>query len=162
MATLEDAIYKGYLEVVPLPDWEARQPIRMLYATPTFLDQIEQDQKLHDEKLSEGGLTLYEHLWQRMSDFRCSNVAGCGDLLRVMPSRKRVWKLHSNGLRIFGWAPAPHSLALVCYELASVTHTTKGLADKLREEVITFVQEHQLLGTMQKGDYLAVFSNKQS
>jgi hypothetical protein len=161
MATLQDALkVGGCLERVPLPDWEDRQPIRLLYATPDFLDDIETDGVLHDPELAIAELTLYEHLWQRMSDFQCLERPGCGDLHLVMPVTKGVWKIHPNGLRVFGWAPAKHSLALVCYALASDTHSVRGLVAKKRDEVLRFIERHGLGGTVQKGGYLEVFPHQ--
>ena len=159
MATLQDAIAKGHLEAVPVPDWDFRLPIRSLYATPDFLDKIETDVPLHDPDLKIGELTLYEHLWQRMADFRCSERPSSGDLHLVMPVKKGVWKMHPNGLRVFGWAPAKHCLALVDYALASDIHGT-GLVAKRRDEVLKFIRQHQLEETVHKGGYLEVFPHQ--
>ena len=149
------------LEVVPIPEWDERLPIRCLYATPEFLDQIEEDKRLHDSALAIGRRTLYEHLWERMSDFRCGESAGCGDLLRVIPTQKRVWTLHANGLRLYGWAPEKRALALVNYALEAETHSIKGLVAQRREDFLGFIVRYALNDTMQIGDYLAVFSDKQ-
>ena len=163
MATLLDALRPGGgLELVPIPDWEQRQAIRPLYATSDFLDRIETDPVLHDPKRMIGDRTLYEHLWERMTDFRCAERPGCGDLHLVIPVTKGVWKLHPVGLRVFGWAPHLHGLALVDYALADDTHKTKGLVAAKRETVLQFIRSYSLEETLLKGSYLEVFPHQQS
>ena len=73
-----------------------------------------------------------------------------------MPIKKSVWKMHPVGLRIFGWAPAPHSLAIVNYALSSQTHGTGVVAQK-RDDVLAFIKRHHLTQSVQKGGYLEVF-----
>jgi hypothetical protein len=159
MATFEQALANGTLETVPVPSWDSRLPIRPLFASQDFLENIETDPVLHDPNLRIANLTLYEHLWQRMADFRCSVRPGSGDLHLVMPVEKGVWKMHPNGLRVFGWAPMKHSLVLINYALASKTHGTSLVAEK-RDEVLDFIKGNQLTATVQKGGYLEVFPHQ--
>ena len=160
MATIADALRSSILETVPVPEWEQRLPIRPLYASPDFLDKIEEDAVLFDLKHAQGGRTLYEHLWQRLSEFRCARRPGSGDIHPVMPNHKGIWKMHSNGLRLFGWAPATHALALVEYALADETHSVKGLVARKREAVLAFIKTHGLTQTMMKGGYLEIFPHE--
>jgi hypothetical protein len=159
MATIQYAREHGWIEIVPLPDWEERQSIRALYATPDFLDRIEEDEALHDPTRSKGGRTLYDHLWQRMADFRCSARPGSGDIHQVMPIEKGVWKVHAPGLRLLGWPPAIHSLVLVEYVLADESHAA-GVIAKKREEVLAFIGANELSETMLTGAYLEIFPHQ--
>ena len=157
MATIAEAVAKGVLEKVPLPEWEKRQPIRMLYATPEFLDAIECDEGLHDTSNKSGGKSLYEHLWQMLRDFRCAKRPGAGDLRRMEPTKKGVWTMRPTKLRLYGWVPAPHSFVIVDWAYETETKDDKSLNDKKRDAVLMFIKTSKLENTKQLGDILALF-----
>jgi hypothetical protein len=157
MATIDTAVATGILEVVPLPPWETRQSIRPLWATPSFLDLIEDAPEFHNEKNLIGRRTLYEHLWQKFSDFRCSQRPSPGDLHTMMPTKKGIWKMHPPGLRVYGWCPGKHSFVAVTYALEGDTKTDKTLNDKKRDAVLKFIHQHGLAETVKYGGYLEVF-----
>src|SRR5688500_20135768 len=92
MATIAQAVAKGVLEVVPLPSWEMRLAIRPLWATPELLALIEEMPVLHGFML--GRRTAYEHLWQFLSDFRCSARPGAGGLRTMLPTDRGIWTIH--------------------------------------------------------------------
>ena len=88
MATLDDVLASGHLEVFELPDWELRCPVRPLYVSQDFLDWADETPALHDSKLAIGGRTLFEHLCQSLCEFRCVEHVHYSDLKRMMPTKK--------------------------------------------------------------------------
>jgi hypothetical protein len=157
MATIRDIVNKGELELFQLPDWESRLPINPLYIPPSFLKWIDQTKELSDEKLKIGPRTLLEHLEQTLCDFRCSDRPSAGDLKRMMPTKHGIWKLHPNGLRLYGWCPAPMAFVVVTGALESESKTNKKLNDVNRDTVREFIKTHKLDGSVVRGDILAIF-----
>jgi hypothetical protein len=106
-----------------------------------------------------GGRTLAEHIEQMFCDLRCSKRPAAGDLRRMMPNNKGVWKLHPTKTRLYGWAPKQDCLAVVTGALESATKDkTKGrINDQKRDEVLTFIKSHGLKQHVLLGDILAIF-----
>src|SRR5690349_15535254 len=129
MATIDDRL-KGVAELFELPDWEIRQTVNRLWIVPSFWDQFDANAGLHDEKLKQGGRTIGEHIEQGLCDFRCSERPSAGDLRRMLPNKKGIWKIHVPGARIYGWCPAPQSFVAVSFALETDTKTDKKLNDK--------------------------------
>jgi len=157
MATIGDAVAAGKLVVFTVPDWETRLPIRPLWVTPELLQWADNTPDLHDLRLGVGGRTMFEHLEQFLCDFRCSKQLHAGDLKRMLPNKKGVWKMHPFGLRIYGWAPAAHQFAAVTWARVEDTKADKSLNDAKRDEVLEFVRANGLLRTIMYGDINAVF-----
>jgi len=165
MATLEPpiiatAVRTGLLERVPLPDWESRLPIRNLYGTPDFLDDIEQNATLVDLNLSIANRTLYDHLWQMFADFRCAARPGAGNLRRMMPVDRGIWSMRPPKLRVYGWCPFTHAFVAVTWALEEDTKADKKLNNKMRDEVLAFIKKNKLEGGILKGEYLETFPNQ--
>lgn len=157
MATIRDAVAARALEPFDLPEWERRQPLRLMWIVPELWEWAVATPELHDARLGLGGRTLYEHLEQTFSDFRCADRFHAGDLRRMNPTKKGVWKMHPPRLRIYGWCPGKHMFAAAAYALESETKTNKKLNDKKRDEVLAFIKRHKLEATITRGDVLAVF-----
>lgn len=157
MATIQDILAKGELELYELPDWESRMPINPLYFPPTFGEWAVNKNELKDEALKQGGRTLLEHLEQMFCDVRCSERPAAGNLKRITPTKHGIWKLHPPGLRIYGWSPAPRSFVAVTAALESETKSDKNLNDKKRDEVRDFIKDHDLSKHVVRGDILAIF-----
>jgi hypothetical protein len=158
MATLEDVVTAKVLERYPLPDWEARLPIRLLWVAYELWDWIDAQDDLHATDLAIGGRTLFEHLEQLLCEFCCAPHFPAGDLRRMMPTAKGVWKMHPPKLRLYGWFPRPNSFVAVTAAREIETKTDKKLNDRKRDEVLGFIQKNQLQHLIVKGDPLAVFS----
>jgi hypothetical protein len=157
MATLKDVIDAGYLTTFELPEWEPRQPIRPLVVTPALLDWADETPEMHDKKSAIGKRTLFEHLLQMFCDFRCSERFHAGDLKRMLPTSKGIWKMHPPGLRIYGWCPRKHAFVAVTGATETQTKKQKGLNNQKRNEVTAFIKAHRLQQEMMMGDILAVF-----
>jgi hypothetical protein len=159
MATIAQAIAAKTLEVVPLPAWEKRQTIRALWATPELLDWIEGSTELSDPKNTRGKRTLYEHLWQFFAAYRCSARPGAGDLHTMLPTKKGVWTMRPPALRIYGFCSANQSFVAVTWAFEQETKVDKSLNDKKRDEVLKFIKDNNLEGTVKYGTYDAIFPN---
>jgi hypothetical protein len=157
MATLEDAVKAGLLEQYQLPDWEMRLPIRSLWVAYGLWDWIDGQNDLHDTKRAIGGRTPFEHLEQLFCDFRCAQLFPAGDLRRMIPTAKGVWKMHSPKLRTYGWFPYPNAFVAVTAARESNTKVDNKLNDKKREEVLAFIRTNTLQHLIVQGDHLAVF-----
>lgn len=160
MATVEDAVARGALLAFDIPTWDRRMPIRPLWLRPELVKWADTAPELHDPALALGHRTLFEHLLQMFCDFRCAPRLAAGDLRRMMPNRKGVWKMHPPRLRIYGWAPGINKFVAVTWALESETKKDKKLNDKKRDEVIDFINKQKLAHTIVRGDILAVFPNK--
>jgi hypothetical protein len=160
MATIADALRAAVLEELQLPEWEPRLPERPLFVTPNFLDWADDTPQLHNTKLAVGGRTLFEHLVLALCEFRCASHPHAGDLRRLMPTKKGLWKMHTQGLRLYGWCPGKHQLAIVTGALEFETKADKTLNGKKVQEVEAFIKKHNLSGTILRGDTLAVFPHK--
>jgi hypothetical protein len=157
MATVAEAIAGGILVAYELPPWEPRLPIRSLSVRPELLAWADGTPELHDKKLAIGRRTLFEHLLQMFCDFRCSERFHAGDLRRMLPNKKGIWKMHPPGLRIYGWCPQQHAFVAVTGALEKDSKTDKKLNDKKRDEVLAFIKANRLAGTVLMGDILAIF-----
>ena len=156
MATIEDKASK-VLEAYRLPDWEPRMPIRLLWVAHEFWDLFDVMPELHDENLAQGRRTLGEHIEQIFCDFRCAARPAPGDLKRMMPTNKGIWKLHPTGTRVYGWCPQPHSFVAVTLALAQATKDDGELNNKKRDEVLAFIKTHKLTQHVLRGDINAIF-----
>jgi hypothetical protein len=157
MATIEDDLTASGLELYELPDWETRQPIRQLWIAPSFWKWFDRTKELHDVK--SGARTLAEHIEQLFCDLRCSERPGAGDLRRMMPNSKGVWKLHPAKTRLYGWAPKKECIAVIAGALESETKdkTEENLNNKKRDEVLAFIKSNRLQKYVVLGDVLAIF-----
>ena len=155
MATLSDIVAKGALAIVPVADWESRLPMHALYWTPDLATWVTTTAELHTSKV--GGRTPFEHLQQTVADFRCSKRPPAGDLRRMMPTKHGIWKIHSVGLRIYGWFPALRTFAAVTAALEKDTKRDPRLNDRKLDDVRQFLKKHELEGSVQYGDILAIF-----
>jgi hypothetical protein len=160
MATIEEALANGHLDIFELPESEERLPQRPLYVTDEFMTWADTTAVLHDESKTVGGRTLFEHLLIALCEFRCGKrPAGCGDLRRMMPTKDGVWSFHTIGLRVYGWVPAAHHFVAVTAALEKDTKADKMLNATKRKAVIQFAQDHALENTIKHGDILALFPN---
>lgn len=160
MATIEDTLKASGLEPFELPEWETRMPIHQLWVAPAFWDWFDDTNDLENPSFNSGGRTLAEHILQLFCDLRCSERPAAGDLKRMLPTPKGVWKLHPPKTRLYGWAPKQGCLAIVAGALEHETKDkTKGdvNADK-RDEVLAFIKLHKL--PVKLGDILAIFPPK--
>jgi hypothetical protein len=112
---------------------------------------------LQDKKFVIGKRTLFEHLLMAFCDFTCEPQYRCGDLRRMLPNSKGVWKMHTPGLRIYGWAPKIHEFAAVTFATEMDTKSDKELNNQKLVEVEAFIKSQGLTGTIIRGDILAVF-----
>jgi hypothetical protein len=160
MATLRDAVSARVLVPLELPAWESRLPIRPLWVTPGLITWADTTPQLHDTALAVGGRTLFEHLLQMFCDFRCAKRFHAGDLRRMTPTKKGIWKMHPAKLRIYGWCPGTHQFVAVTWAFEAETKADKKLNDKKRDEVLRFITSHGLQQTVMLGDILAVFPNQ--
>lgn len=156
MATIQQAISKGALELFALPCIETRVAQRALYVAPELDEWSDNHPSLTSKTHSVGGRLLVEHLIQTLCDFRCAQRPGGGDLRRLMPTRDRVWTLRPPKLRIYGWFCEPRVMVLVSGALESETKLDKGLNDRKRNSVLAFAKAHGLENTMMQGDLIAV------
>jgi hypothetical protein len=121
MATIEDAVKAEVLEPYQLPDWESRLPIRPLWVAYVFWDWADKDE-LHNVAKGVARRTLFEHVEQMFCDFRCAPRFPAGDLRRMLPTEKGIWKMHPPKVRIYGLPHLTRSLPL----LARLRPTQKG------------------------------------
>ncbi|WP_161491842.1 hypothetical protein [Bradyrhizobium centrolobii] len=159
MATLEDDLRAAGLELYELPEWEGRLPIRQFWIAPSFWTWFDETELLHDPKCKVGGRTLAEHIEQLFCDLRCAKRPGGGDLRRMMPATKGVWKLHPVKTRLYGWAPKSDCLAVVTGSMESETKDKSlgNVNDQKRDNVVRFIKEHNLQKHVLLGDILALF-----
>ncbi len=157
MATIESVVAAKILRPFELPTWEMRLPLWPLYVADDFFQWAKTETELDDLLYTKGGRSLREHLVQTFCDFRCSRRPPASDLRRMTPNRLGVWKMHPVGLRIYGWCPAQRSFAVVTGALESETKADKGLNDRKKKEVITFINTNKLNDTVVIGDILAIF-----
>lgn len=159
MATIAGALTARVLEEFALPEHEGRDPLRPLYVATELFDWIDETDALYIENWSptSGGRSRFEHLEQMFCDFRCSLRPLVGDLNRVTPTAKGVWKMQPAGLRVFGWVPMPHAFVAVCAAFTGDTHGKNSTVDLMVERVLAFAKKHDLHGTFQTGDRSALF-----
>lgn len=157
MATIENVVAAQILHLFELPTWESRLPLWSLYVSNDLIQWTDTKAELNSPDFSRGGRTLREHLLQTLCDFRCSKRPPAGDLRRMTPNDKGVWKMHPSGLRIYGWSPAPRTFAMVTGALEIETKQDKGLNDRKMQEVLDFIRAHDLEATIVKGNILDVF-----
>jgi hypothetical protein len=157
MATLDDLIAAQVLKAFELPDWEPRLPVRPLWVTDGFVNWADDTVELHDKALGVGSRKLFEHLLQMLCDFRCGERHPTGDLRRVIPTSKGVWKLHPPKLRVYGWCPQQHAFVAITGALESDTKKDRSLNNKKRDEVLRFAKAHKVEHTILRGDISAIF-----
>jgi hypothetical protein len=157
MATIEEALARGILEDYALPEWETRPPIRSLHMPPEFFDWVDNTAELYDQSRMIGRRTLYDHLVLMLNEFRCAPSLGAGDLRRMMPTSRGIWKMHPNGLRLYGWCYRPHAMVVVTGALADDTKKVKRLNDNKSKEVVDFARRHGLIETILRGDHREIF-----
>ncbi|WP_136623897.1 hypothetical protein [Bradyrhizobium centrolobii] len=156
MATIDDVL-GTIAELYDLPAWEPRQTVNQLWVAPKFWDAFDSTDALHDDKLTIGGRTIAEHIEQGLCDFRCSERPNAGDLRRMLPNKKGVWKIHVPGARIYGWCPRARAFVAVGFALETDTKRISTLNDSKREDVLTFIKTHKLEDSVLLGDILAIF-----
>lgn len=160
MATLDDDLKASGLELYELPDWESRMPINQLWIAHSFWKWFDDTAELDDPKFRVGSRTLAEHIEQLFCDLRCSERPGAGDLRRMMPNKKGIWKFHPQKTRLYGWAPKEGCLVVVSGALeADTKDKTKGnINNQKRDEVLAFTKANKL--PVKVGDILAIFPPK--
>lgn len=146
----------GVLELVQLPPWEGREPLRPLYAAPEFFEWADATAFLVDEANKVGDRTPHEHMEQMFAEFRCSERPAGGDLHRVMPTKHGVWKMQPAKLRIYGWFHTPKQFVAISGATEPDTKAIKGLNDAKLREVLEFAKRHGLEGTILRGDHIAI------
>ncbi len=157
MATIERMIATKILHPFELPSWEGRLPLWPLYVSDDFSKWARAKKELDDPLFARGGRSLREHLTQAFCDFRCSRRPPAGDLRRMTPNSRGIWKMHPVGLRIYGWCPALRSFAVVAGALESETKANRSLNDQRLRDVLTFINANGLGDSVIIGDILAVF-----
>lgn len=159
MATIAGALRGQVLHEFVLPGHEGRTPLRPLYLSTELFDWIDETDELYEENWGprSGGRSMAEHLSQTFCDFRCDARPLVGDLNRVLPTSKGVWKIHSPGLRIYGWVPAPHAFVAVEPAYSADVHGAGSSTKEMVRKVIDFAKTHGLHGTFQRGDRSALF-----
>ena len=157
MATVDEIVRAGILEVYELPDWVPRQPINRLWVAESFWAEFDAMDSLHVEHSAIGGRTIGEHIEIIFNDFRCAERPHAGDLKRMTPSRHGVRKLHPPRARVYGWCPFQRSFVAVTLATEISTKTDRKLNDAKRDEVRAFIKKHKLEDSMVYGDILAVF-----
>lgn len=153
---INNALSAKVLEEYVMPGWEGRQPVRPLYAAGKLFDWFDNEPRLFDRRLGIGGRDRSEHLLQFLNDMRCDDPLRASDLKRVEPTRSRVWKLHPQGLRIYGWFCEPGVFVAIEGALVEDTKNGSGLNNVKRKAVETFASKHGLENTMLKGDHRAI------
>ena len=141
-----------------LPAWEDRSPVRPLWVAEELFAWADNTMELHRTRI--GGRSLFEHLEHMFCDFRCSPKINHADLKRMLPTRDGVWHMYPAGLRVYGWCPSPNSFVAVTAATAAATKTDPTLNDTKRDHVLRFARRHGLSSTIQTGDFLALFPNK--
>jgi hypothetical protein len=157
MATIDDAVKAHALELHPLPEWETRPAVRPLWIACGFWTEFDAVPELHDMSYAEGGRSLAEHIQQIFCDFRCSKRPSAGDLKRMRPTSKGVWKLHPAAVRVYGWCPKPQSFVAVTLALKTATLADQKLSNVKRDQVSTFIKTNKLQSFVLRGDINAVF-----
>lgn len=150
-------VVKGVLQLFDLPPWESRLPLWPLYVTPALEAWANRTPELTDPTMKIGGRFLGEHMVQCLSDFRCSRRPPAGDLRRMMPNRKGIWKFHPPGLRLYGWCPTPRTFVVVTGALETDTKSDKRLNDRKLSEVSEFIKANKLEKWVVLGDINAIF-----
>lgn len=157
MATLEDAINSGQLELFQIPDDVERLALRPLYVSRILIDWVDGTLVYHAAKVA--GRYAHEHLEQFLIDFRCNEKIHHSDLKRMIPTGKGVWKMHPPMLRVFGWCPKPHCFVAVLGQLGDDTKEDSSLNDQCRDEVLNFIAKNGLNAEVEYGDFLDVFQS---
>jgi hypothetical protein len=75
----------------------------------------------------------------------------------MLPTKHGIWKVHSEGLRIYGWCPLLRTFAAVTAALEIDTKNDSKLNDHKLHEVREFLKKHELEQTVVHGDILAIF-----
>lgn len=159
MATIPSALVAGVLEEYALPGHCGGDPKRSLFLASELFDRLDSDDDLHIEKWSKhwGGRTRFEHVEQMFCEFRTAKHALVGDLHRLIPNPKGVWKMQPRGTRIYGWVPYPSAFVAVTYALEEDAHGGGSRTAALVAEVLSFATKHNLKNTINLGDRRALF-----
>lgn len=133
--------------------------MRKLYGSDGFFDWVEQTDALYEKDWGpdHGGRTRFEHLERALCDLRCAKRPLVGDLNRVTPTKKGIWKVHCPGLRVFGWFAGPHEFIAVCGAFTKNTHGAGSLVGRIRNDVAAFIHDNRLHKTVFLGDRSALF-----
>jgi len=157
MATIDEVVLSGVLEVYEVPDWESRLPINRLWVSRDFWTEFDAMDGLHDNPFAGSRRTIGEHIEQAFCNFRCGERPGAGDLKCMVPSGKGVWKLHPPGARVYGWCPFQRAFVAVTVAVASDTKTDRTLNNRKQRVVSDFIRDNKLQQYIVRGDILAVF-----
>ncbi len=142
MATIDDLVRIGVLELFALPDDVNRLPLRPLWLSQNLMAYVDGTLAYHIEQVALR--TAYEHLEQFFVDFRCDERIHATDLRRMLPTGKGVWSMHPPMLRVYGWVPRPHSMVAVCAEFEKATKSDPNLNDNCRNLVLGFIKQHHV------------------
>lgn len=159
MSTIQQALRDKILEEFELPAHETRDARRPIFVAPEFFEWVDNNEDIYAEKWSQhdGGRSRFEHLLSAFAEFRCAERPIVGDLKRVMPTSKGIWKVQAPGVRAYGWVPAPHQIVIVTGALAEAVHGEDSITKTKVAAVLKFATDHGLKGTIQLGDHLALF-----
>ncbi|MCC0807593.1 hypothetical protein FPV16_15375 [Methylobacterium sp. W2] len=142
-----------------LPRWETRQSIRPLYVAPSLIDWVKTTDEMWSKELGRGRRVRAEHLEQMFCDFCCADHPGAGEIRRVNPTSDGILKFQPFGSRVLGWCSAPHEFVAVVPCLKMPSGNMKLINDK-RDEVIKFIQDHELEQTVLRGGLNELFPRK--
>ncbi len=145
-----------------MPEHDGRPPIRPLYLAEALIAWVNETDELYVENWSKksGGRSRFEHLDQTLADFRCDDHPLVGELNRVRPTKKGIWKMHCPGLRVYGWAPDLHSFVAVTAAFSEDAHGRDSVTDKMVKEVLDFARKYELNNTIQYGARNELFRKK--
>lgn len=162
MATIAQALERGLLHEFRMPDHDGRAPVRPLYIADCFYDWADHADELHERNWHRhhGSRTRFEHMVQAFADFRCDPRPLVGELNRICPTSKGVWKIQPPGTRIFGWVPRPHAFVVVHGALDTETHGRGNVIRQRVADVIKFAKDNRLERTILRGDRIALFSTQ--
>lgn len=156
MPTFDALVKAGHVVRYAKPIWESRDAIREVYVTPELFDWADENPTVLSVNHGSGNRSRLEHLEQLFCDLMCATRPGAGDLRRLMPTNKGVWKLHPYGLRVYGWFPKRGVFVAVAGALLEDTKKDKSLNDRMRDKVEAFILQHGLKDVMVRGDINAV------
>lgn len=157
MATLARLAQGDFLDEYAMPEEDERCPTRPLFVASALFDYVSITPCFADGSLLSGGRTPLDHLEQLFCDLRCSTRARVGDMRRMMPTKIGIWKAHAPLLRVFGWCWAPHCFAAVSVALERDLKSQASLYGSHKNNVLSFISQHNLQSTVLRGDQLAVF-----
>jgi hypothetical protein len=146
------------LELLDVPEWDARTPFREVYVSEEFWTWVNSNDYLHEHLI--GRRTIYEHIEAMLLDFRCANrPPGGSELRRMNPHPDGVYRLSPAGSRVYGWMPEPNCLVVVCADTEKAFKSDRSLYETHRQRVVQFRKDHGVDVGYVTGDYRALFTS---